>query len=138
MAYSSGMLLERVAVMVRDDEQSGDFGRSSAGRKYRYAATFQTAFDFNRGTKSLREGAVDGYDRVMFRMRYNKVVDRNSMLVYKGKTYQIESFNADWRQITIQITAVETPGQDLTSLLPQPTSSVPETPAEPELEPTTL
>ena len=74
----------------------------------------------------------------MFRMRYNKVVDRNSMLVYKGKTYQIESFNADWRQNTIQITAVETPGQDLTSLLPQPTSSVPETPAEPELEPTTL
>ena len=54
------------------------------------------------------------------------------MLVYDGKTYQIESFNADKYQNTIQITAVEAPGKDLTGLLPTPT---PDSDPEPEPEP---
>jgi head-tail adaptor len=114
--------------MVRSTSDTGSFGRNSAGQSYAYAATVWAAVDFNRGTKAMREGAYDGYDRVMFRMRWNPTVDRSSMLVWDGRTYQIESFNADKYQNTIQITAVETPGKDLTGLLPVD--------PEPEPEPT--
>lgn len=136
MAYSTGMMNRRVAIMIRDTVSEGDFGRNSAGRSYKYGTTVWAAEDFNRGTKSLREGALDGYDRVMFRMRWNPVIDRSSMLVYAGKTYQIESFNADKYQNTIQITAVEAPGKDLTGLLPTPTPDPdPQPDPEPEPEP---
>lgn len=128
MAYSTGIMNRRVAIMVRSTSDTGSFGRNSAGQSYAYAATVWAAVDFNRGTKAMHEGAYDGYDRVMFRMRWNPTVDRSSMLVWDGRTYQIESFNADKYQNTIQITAVETPGKDLTGLLPVD--------PEPEPEPT--
>jgi hypothetical protein len=41
------------------------------------------------------------------------------MLVYDSRTFQIQSFNRDYQTNEIQITAVEAPGKDLTSLLPQ-------------------
>ena len=133
MAYSTGIMNRRVAIMTRSTSDTGSFGRNSAGQSYAYAATVWAAVDFNRGTKAMREGAYDGYDRVMFRMRWNPTVDRSSMLVWDGRTYQIESFNADKYQNTIQITAVETPGKDLTSLLPTPD---PEPTPTPDPEPT--
>ena len=128
MSYSTGMMNRRVAIMVRDTVNEGSFGRNSAGRSYKYGTTVWAAEDFNRGTKALREGALDGYDRVMFRMRWNPTIDRSSMLVYDGKTYQIESFNSDKYHNTIQITAVEAPGQDLTGLIPGPTPPTPDPP----------
>ena len=118
MAYSTGIMNRRVAIMVRSTSDTGSFGRNSAGQSYAYATTVWAAVDFNRGTKAMREGAYDGYDRVMFRMRWNPTMDRSSMLVWDGRTYQIESFNADKYQNTIQITAVEAPGKDLTGLVP--------------------
>lgn len=118
MAYSTGIMNRRVAIMTRSTSDTGSFGRNSAGQSYAYAVTVWAAVDFNRGTKAMREGAYDGYDRVMFRMRWNPTVDRSSMLVWDGRTYQIESFNADRYQNTIQITAVEAPGKDLTGLVP--------------------
>jgi len=133
MAYSTGIMNRRVAIMTRSTSDTGSFGRNSAGQSYAYAATVWAAVDFNRGTKAMREGAYDGYDHVMFRMRWNPTVDRSSMLVWDGRTYQIESFNADKYQNTIQITAVETPGKDLTSLLPDPD---PEPTPTPDPEPT--
>lgn len=132
MSYSSGMMNRRVAIMVRDTVTEGEFGRNSAGRGYKYGTTVWAAEDFNRGTKALREGALDGYDRVMFRMRWNPTIDRSSMLVYDGKTYQIESFNSDKYHNTIQITAVEAPGKDLTGLLPAPTPPTPDDPDTPD------
>ena len=126
------MMNRRVAIMVRDTVSEGDFGRNSAGRSYKYGTTVWAAEDFNRGTKALREGALDGYDRVMFRMRWNPTIDRSSMLVYDGKTYQIESFNSDKYHNTIQITAVEAPGKDLTGLLPAPTPPTPDDPDTPD------
>ena len=131
MAYSTGMMNRRVHIITRTNG-TGSFGKNSAGVTYAYAATVWAAVDFNRGTKSLREGAYDGYDRVMFRMRWNATIDRNAMLVWDGKTFQIESFNSDKYQNTIQITAVETPGKDLTSLIPGP---VPEPTPDPEPTP---
>lgn len=62
---------------------------------------------FSRGVKSLREGALDAYDTVIIRMRYNKIVSRDSLLVHDGRTYQIQSFHRDLRENIVQITAVE-------------------------------
>ena len=117
MSYSAGMMNKRVAVMNPATETQGDFGRQSAGRQFVFAGTFWMAEDFNRGTKSMREGALDAYDTVMFRCRAYVPVKRTSMLVYQGKTWQITSFNEDYQANTIQITATEAPGKDLSYLL---------------------
>jgi SPP1 family predicted phage head-tail adaptor len=57
--------------------------------------------------KALREGALDSYDTVMFRMRYNSVVTRESRILYEGVTYQIQSLHADQQENIVQITATE-------------------------------
>lgn len=50
---------------------------------------------------------MDAYDTVIIRMRYNKIVTRDSLLVHDGRTYQIQSFHRDMRENIVQITAVE-------------------------------
>lgn len=110
---------KRVAVMNPVNDKS-TFGRE---REFEYVGTFWFAENFNKGQKSLREGALDAYDRVMFRCRSYVPVKRTSMLVFKGRTYQIESFNDDYQANEIQITAVEVPGKDLSDLIPQPYST---------------
>jgi hypothetical protein len=68
--------------------------------------------------KSLREGAEDAYDTLMFRMLYTKNVCRESMLVWDERTFAIKSFNRDYQTNEIQITATEAPGKDLAGLVP--------------------
>lgn len=114
MAYSSGMMNKRVKVAKRYEEQNPTFGGSSSVTKYTVLGTFWAAEDFNRGTKALREGAVDAYDTVMFRMRYHEGIDRWCLLKYQNRWYQIQSFNADYQQNQIQITAIEMSNQDVT------------------------
>ena len=60
-----------------------------------------------KGVKALREGALDAYDTVLIRMRWNNVVTRDSRLQHGGVTYQIQSLHADRQENTIQITATE-------------------------------
>jgi hypothetical protein len=62
---------------------------------------------WSKGVKALHEGALDAYDTVLFRMRWNTLVKRDSQLVYEGVVYQIISFHADRLDNTIQITAQE-------------------------------
>ena len=62
---------------------------------------------WSKGVKALHEGALDAYDTVLIRMLWNKLVRRDSQLVYDGVTYQIQSFHADRQDNTIQITATE-------------------------------
>ena len=69
--------------------------------------------DFNKGTKSLREGAVDAYDTVMFRMNWYPGIDRWCIIQYDGTWYQIKSFNGSRQNNTIQITAQEMPNQTI-------------------------
>ena len=108
MAYSSGMLEYRVQVARRVTDPARTFGdRGATGGKYEILGTFNMAENFNKGMKSLREGALDAYDTVMFRMRWNPFVSRDSQLQYEGVTYQIMSFHADKMANTIQITAQE-------------------------------
>jgi hypothetical protein len=68
--------------------------------------------------KSMREGAVDAYDTVMFRMLYTKKVSRESLIVWDERTFAVQSFNRDYQTNEIQITAVEAPGKELAWLVP--------------------
>lgn len=111
MAYSTGMMNKRVKIAKRVDSAGGDFGRASGGQKYQMLGTFWAAEDFNRGVKSLREGAMDAYDTVMFRMRYNANIDRWCLIQYQERWYQIKSFNESYQDNQIQITAVELANQ---------------------------
>ena len=120
MAYSTGMMNKRVTIATRVKQEMGDFGMGSAGLEYQILGTFWAAEDFNRGTKALREGAVDAYDTVMFRMRYNAQIDRWCLIKYHDVWYQIDSFNASYHDNSIQITAREMSNQDVTIVNPQP------------------
>lgn len=123
MAYASGMRNRRVHIMNRKADVEGDFGRNSGGRGYEYTTTVWAAVTFNKGVKSMREGALDAYDTVMFRMLYTKKVCRESMIVWDDRTFAVQSFNRDYQTNEIQITATEAPGKDLTGLVPPPPSS---------------
>lgn len=113
MAYSSGMLNKRITIARRAEENSNTFGKQGQAR-YTILGNFWAAEDFNRGVKSLREGVLDGYDTVMFRLRFHKCIDRWCIVKYQGRWYQIQSFNADEHLNQIQITANEMANQDVT------------------------
>lgn len=112
MAYSTGMISKRVTVAKRATVDDATFGKAGQP-KYEILGTFWMAEDFNRGTKSLREGAFDAYDTVMFRCRFNKDIDRWCLLQYHGKWYQIQSFNESYQENQIQITAIELANQQV-------------------------
>ena len=118
MAYSTGMMNKRVKIAKRVDSEGGSFGRSSGGQKYTMLGEFWAAESFNKGVKSLREGVVDAYDTVMFRMRYNAEIDRWCLVQYHGRWYQIQSFNEDYQTNEIQITAIEMANQNVTIVEP--------------------
>ena len=127
MAYSSGILNKRITIVRRKDDAAESFGK--AGKpKYEILGTFWASETFNKGVKSLREGAFDAYDTVMFRMRYYKGVDRWCLIQYNGKWYQITSFNEDYQENQIQMTAVELANQQVNIVEPTPDPE-PETPA---------
>lgn len=102
MAYQSGFLHNRVTIWNK--VVSTGFGDTTS---WQDVGTVWANVTFSRGVKSLREGALDAYDTVIIRMRYNKIVSRDSLLVHDGRTYQIQSFHRDLRENIVQITAVE-------------------------------
>ena len=122
MAYSTGMMNKRIKIAKRVDSEGGSFGRSSGGQKYTLLGEFWASEKFDKGMKSLREGAVDAYDTVMFRMRYNADIDRWCLIQYHGKWYQIQSFNEDYQTNEIQITAKEMANQNVT-IVPPPSNN---------------
>ena len=114
MSQSSGFRNHRVAIFNRSVEDN-DFGHN---RQYVYTCAVWASVRFSKGVKSLREGALDAYDTLLFGMLYNPRITRESMLVYDGRTFQIQSFNRDYGSNEIQITATETPGKDLSTMIP--------------------
>ena len=110
---------KRVTVAKRATDTQESFGKAGQP-KYEILGTFWAAEDFNRGVKSLREGAYDAYDTVMFRMRYHEGVDRWCLLQFHGKWYQIQSFNESYQDNTIQITAIEMANQKVNIVEPTP------------------
>ena len=123
MAYDAGMLSKRITIAKRLEAQMGKYGLDSSGAKYQIVGQAWAAEDFNKGVKSLREGAVDAYDTVMFRLRYRKDIDRWCIIKYLGRWYKIESFNESYQDNQIQITATEMSNQDVTIVDPEPTNS---------------
>ena len=102
MAYSTGLLKHRVTILNK--QVATGFGETTS---YQPAATVWADVTWNKGVKALREGALDAYDTVMIRMRYNTIVSRESRLLHDGVTYQIQSLHRDHQDNTIQITATE-------------------------------
>ena len=78
--------------------------------------------------KSLREGALDSYNTIMFRMRYVSGMDEWCLIQFQGKWYQITSFNESYRNNEIQITAIKMANQQVNIVEPTPDPE-PETPA---------
>jgi len=117
MAYTTGMMNKRVTVARRKGDAAATFGKAGQP-KYEILGTFWMAEDFNKGVKSLREGAYDAYDTVMFRCRFNKHLDRWCLLKYNGKWYQIQSFNESYQENQIQITAIELANQTVNIVEP--------------------
>ena len=126
MRYSTGMMDRRVMIARRVANQTETFGKSGSPQ-YEWLNPnrdhgFWAAEDYNRGTKSLREGMLDAYDVVMFRMDYHEGIDRWCLIQYHGKWYQILSCNEDYRTNKIQITAQEMANQDV-NLVYSPSAS---------------
>lgn len=102
MPYSSDILRYRVTILNK--QVATGFGETTS---YQPAATVWADVTWSKGVKALREGALDAYDTVLIRMRWNNIVTRNSRLQCDGVTYQIQSLHADRQANTIQITATE-------------------------------
>lgn len=121
------MLKKRIEIAKRVESTNGQFGKSSAGQKYQSMGKFWASESWNKGVKSLREGAVDAYDTVMFRMRWAKDVDRWCLIKYQDRWYQIQSLNEDYQRNEIQITATEMVNQNVTLVEPAAASETNET-----------
>ena len=102
MGYSAGML--RHIVTIKNKVVAKEFGSTTS---YETAGCVHAAVDFQRGMKRLAEGALDGTDYVVIRMRWNGIVKRDSQLECEGVTYQITEFHADKYDNIIQIKAQE-------------------------------
>lgn len=113
MAYPTGMMSKRVTVAKRfGDDSVNTFGKSGQPQ-YVVLGTFWMAENFTKGVKAMHEGSLDAYDTVMFRCRYNKDFDRWCLLKFRDKWYQITSFNEDYRDNQIQMTATELANQQV-------------------------
>ena len=102
MAYQSGFLHNRVT--IKNKSASATFGETAT---YADVGTVWANVSFSKGTKALHEGALDAYDTVIIRMRFNKIVNRDSHLVHDGREYQIQSFHRNYEENIVQIKAVE-------------------------------
>lgn len=96
------MLKDRVT--IRNKIAATTFGDTTG---YRDAATVWACVTWSKGVKAMREGALDAYDTVLVRMRWNSVISRDSLIVYNGTIFQILSFHIDKMDNTVQITAQE-------------------------------
>ena len=116
------MMNKRVTVAKRATDTQETFGKSGQP-KYEILGMFWMAETFTKGVKAMHEGALDAYDTVMFRCRYNADIDRWCLLKYHGKWYQIQSFNEDYQENQIQMTAIEMANQKVTIVEPYIPSS---------------
>ena len=104
MAYTSGLLKDRVIILNRKEAQQGKFGLDSAGIEFKPAATVWASVDWQKGKSGMTAGALDAYGVKIVRMRWNSTITERSRIQWHDKTYQIlpETFNADHQGNTIQ------------------------------------
>ena len=114
----------RVKVAKRATDTQETFGKAGQP-KYEWLRQtgdhgFWASEKFDKGMKSLREGALDSYNTVMFRMRFVAGMDEWCLIQFQGKWYQITSFNESYRNNEIQVTAVRMANQQVTIVEPTP------------------
>lgn len=102
MAYSSGYLHN--IVTIRNKVVATGFGETTS---WQDAGCVHARKVWKSGNKVLRESVLDAIDVVIFRMRWNNIVTRDSLLVCEGKTYQILSLEGDRQENQIEIKAQE-------------------------------
>ena len=104
MAYTSGLLKDRVTILNRKEAQQGKFGLDSAGIEFEPAATVWASVDWQRGKSGMNAGSLDAYGVKIVRMRWNSIITERSRIQWQGKTYQIlpDTFNPDHQGNTIQ------------------------------------
>ena len=104
MGYSTGIMNHRVVILNKKDADKLGFGETP---KFEPVCCVWANVTWTKGVRALREGALDAYDTVMIRMRWNNIVTRDSLLECMGVTYQIQSLHADYQDNIVQITATE-------------------------------
>ena len=102
MAYSSGYL--RDLITIRNKVVATGFGETT---HYEDAGCVHARKVWKSGNKAVREGALDGVDIVIFRMRWNTIIKRDSLIVFGGKTYQITSLEGDEQENQMEAKAQE-------------------------------
>ena len=114
----------RVTILNKVQPSERQFGEKTG---YRRDGSLWSSYEFSKGTRALREGALDAYDSVIFRMNFsaNVTITRESLIECDGKVYQVQSLNSDKRENNIIIRATEMTTQ--VNIIPDP---------EPEPEPT--
>lgn len=107
MAYSTGLLKDRVTILNRTEATQGRFGLDSSGVEFETAGTVWAEVTWVRGKQAMNAGALDVYGVIMVRMRWNSIVNDRSRVMYEGKTYQIlgDTFHAQRQDNTIQFHA---------------------------------
>lgn len=119
MSYQSGF--RHCRVTIRNKVVATQFGETTS---WHDAATVWAAKTWKHGAKALQEGALDAYDKVLFRMNWNNIVSRDSLLVCEGKTYQILSLDGEYQKNEIEILAQEVvKGTSTPKPTPTPTPS---------------
>ena len=98
----------RVTILNKVQPSERQFGEKTG---YKREGSLSSSYEFNKGTKALREGALDAYDSVIFRLNFSgnvaKKITRESLIEMHGKIYQIQSLNEDYHDNKIIIRATE-------------------------------
>ena len=107
MAYSTGILKDRVTILNRKEAQQGKFGLDSSGVEFETAGTVWAEVTWAKGKQAMNVGALDVYGVIRVRMRWYSIVNDRSRVQYDGKTYQIlgDTFHAQRQDNTIQFHA---------------------------------
>ena len=117
--FTSGMRNHRVTILNKVQPSERQFGEKTG---YRRDGSLWSSYEFSKGTRALREGALDSYDSVIFRMNFsaNVTITRESLIECDGKVYQVQSMNSDRRENKIIIRATEMTTQ--VNIIPEPYS----------------
>ena len=118
--FTSGMRNHRVTILNKVQPSERQFGEKTG---YRRDGSLWSSYEFSKGTRALREGALDAYDSVIFRLNFsaNVTITRESLIECEGKVYQVQSLNSDKRENKIIIRATEMTTQ--VNIIPEPYSS---------------
>lgn len=124
----------RVTILNKVQPSERQFGEKTG---YRRDGSLWSSYEFSKGTRALREGALDAYDSVIFRMNFsaNVTITRESLIECDGKVYQVQSLNSDKRDNKIIIRATEMTTQvNIIEPMPEPEPTPTPTP-EPTPDP---